>query len=876
MRVPISWLKDYVDITIPIEELAHKLTLAGLEVASIEYIGIPAGVVGGKGQAKHLAVPVSTDHLVWDKDKIVVSHVLEVTAHPDADRLVLAKVESGIGEVETVVTGAPNLFPYKDKGAIEPPLVVPYAREGAEVIDGHKDDGSRLVIKERKLRGIPNKSMVCSAKELGFWDDHEGIMIIESEAAPGTPLQDALGDIVLELDLTPNLARCFSIMGVAREVAALTGQQMRHPSYDVLAEGPPIDGQVGIEIMEPELNPRFTLALIKNVEIGPSPERVQRRLRLAGMRPINNIVDVTNYVMLDSGQPLHAFDYDALLKRATESGQETPTIITRLAEKDSKITTLDDMLRTLDEFTIMVADTAGAHSMGGVMGGSQTEVSDSSTNILLEAAAWNNINIRKTLSGQRERGQDISSEAGARFSRGVHPAMSIRGLRLGIEMMRVNAGGTIAEGIIDEYPLPAPVVTVELSTAEIKRIIGIPFTAEQAGAILHGLEFEVEMLGDHKLRVTVPDHRMDVGLPPNSEHADIAQTVAQADLIEEIARIYGYDRIPETEMADTLPPQRANVELEREEQVRDLLVRAGLQEVITYRLTTPEREALLTLAGAESQRVNVPYVTLRNPISQDKVTMRHSLLAGMLDVLAMNTRWRKSQSLFEIGKIYLPVEGEPLPDEPPQLCIVMTGERFDSGWQDGSPSGESLLDYYDLKGVVESLLEGLHLEYFSFAPAEHNTYHPGRVATVNVGGREVGTLGELHPLVGEVFALPQQVVAVAELDLSALLQGLAATHVVSEVSRYEAIYQDVAVVVNEAVQAADVEAVIRTAGGHLLRDVRLFDMYQGQQIPAGKKSLAYALTFQSNERTLRDKDAARVQARIVKALDAEMGAKLRA
>jgi phenylalanyl-tRNA synthetase beta chain len=854
MRVPISWLKDFVEITIPIEELAHRLTLAGLEVAKVEYVGLPAeeGYVG------------EADHLVWDREKIVVGHILEVKAHPDADRLILALVESGIGEVETVVTGAPNLYPYKDQGPLDPPLVAPYARERAEVIDGHKDDGSRLVIKERKLRGIPNKSMVCSEKELGISDEHEGIMVIESDAPPGTPLQDVLGDVVLHLDLTPNLARCFSILGVAREVAALTGQQVRQPSYEVVAEGPPIEGQIGIEIREPDLNPRFTLALIKGIQIGPSPEQVQRRLTLAGMRPINNIVDATNYVMLEIGQPLHAFDYDKLVARAKESGHDTPTIITHLPDQGDKITTLDDIERELDDFTIMVADTAGIHSIGGIMGGALTEVSDETVNVLLEAAAWNYINIRKTLGAQRERGGEISSEAGARFSRGVHPEMSIRGVRRGIEFMRQWAGGTIGKGIIDDNPKPMPVVTVDLPIAEVERIVGIPFTASEVSDILTGLEFEVELLNSENVRVTAPNHRMDIGLPSDSEHADIAESVAQADLIEEVARIYGYDKIPNSEMADLLPPQRANVRLEREERVRDLLVRAGLQEVITYRLTTPEREALLTPAGAASHRMEAPYVQLKNPTTQDKVAMRHSLLAGMLDILAQNI----------VGKIYLPVEGEPLPDEPPQLCIVMTGPRDMPDWQEVGATGE--MDFYDLKGVAASMMDSLHVADVQYAPIEHNTYHPGRAASVSVGGKAVGTLGELHPLVREAFGLPDQAVLVAEIDLSTLLPLVPAGHEVREISRYEAIYQDVAVVVDEATQAADVEAIIWEAGGYLLRGVRLFDVYQGEQIPAGKKSLAYALTFQSDEKTLRDKDAAKVQGRIVKALEKRLGAMLRA
>ncbi|MBN1430818.1 MAG: phenylalanine--tRNA ligase subunit beta, partial [Anaerolineae bacterium] len=497
MRIPISWLKDYVDITMSIEELAHRMTLAGLEVEGVEYIGIPAGDVMDVGH--HLAVPVSADHLVWDREKIVVGHILEVKAHPNADKLVLALVDSGLGEVETVVTGAPNLYPYKDQGPISPPLIAPYAREGAEVIDGHKDDGSRMILKARALRGIENKSMVCSEKELGISDEHEGIMLFETDAAPGTPLQDVLGDAILEIGITPNMARCQSIVGVAREVAALTGQTVRYPSLDVVATGAPIKDQLTIDIREPDLNPRFTAALIKGIAINPSPEWMQRRLKAVGMRPINTIVDVTNYVMLEFGEPLHAFDYDILTERTLG---KAPTIITRLPGKGEKLTTLDGVERDLDPFTILVCDTAGALSLGGIMGGLESEIVDSSThvldaqgvevgdeekaqhgkagarpqsttNVLLEAAAWNFINIRKTLQAQRERGKEISSEAGVRFSRGVHPEQAMAGLLRAIELMRQLAGGEIAQGVVDVYPRPAPVVTVDLPVAEVERLLGV-------------------------------------------------------------------------------------------------------------------------------------------------------------------------------------------------------------------------------------------------------------------------------------------------------------------------------------------------------------------------------------------------------------------
>ncbi len=897
MRVPLSWLKEYVEITLPVEELAARLTLAGLEVGSIEYLGIPAEEVA----SGHRAVPTSSDHLVWDREKIVVAHIREVRAHPNADRLVLAIVDSGIGEMETVVTGAPNLYPYRDQGPLSPPLVAPYAREGAEVIDGHRDDGSRLIIKPRSLRGIDNRSMVCSAKELGLSDDHEGILLLETDAPPGTPLQDVLGDAILDIDITPNMARNASILGVAREIAALTGQPLRYPPDTITAAGPPIAGQVRIEIREPDLNPRFTLALIKGVSIAPSPEWMQRRLRLAGMRPINNIVDITNYVMLEIGQPLHAFDYDVLVKRA---GGSAPTIITRLPAPGETLVTLDSVVRTLDPFTILVADTAGALSLGGIMGGAESEIYDaasyqldaagiplaedeplqhgktdarpaSTVNVLLEAAAWDFISIRRTLQAQRERGREISSEAGARFSRGVHPALAMVGLRRAIELMRQIAGGQIADGVLDSYPRPAPAVVADLSLHEVERIIGVPIPSDEVARILRGLEFSVQPGEPGVLRVTVPEHRLDIGLRPGDPHQEIGALVAQADLIEEIARIYGYDRLPETRIADVMPPLHSPGDLQHEERVRDALVRAGLQEVITYRLTHPDREALLTPPGLPSGWPDLPYVTLANPMSQDRLVMRHTLLASMLDIVAANARWRDRQMLFEIGRVYLPIEGEMLPDEPHHVCLAMTGPRHLPTWQAGRAASE-LMDYFDLKGVVESLLSAVKAANARFEPAQHSTFFPGRAASLTVAGKIVGTLGELHPLVRRAFGLPEQPVLVAELDLAGLAADGPALGRLQPVSSFPAIYQDIAVVVPESVPAADLEATIREAGGGLLRGVRLFDVYRGEQIGADNKSLAYSLTFQADDKTLRDRDADAVRAKIVRALTSRFGAKLRA
>jgi phenylalanyl-tRNA synthetase beta chain len=847
MRVPISWLKNYVDIALPIEELAERMTLAGLEVAAIEYVGLPGAA------------------LEWDRQRLLVGEIVEIKPHPDADRLVLALVNYGGDTLETCVTGAPNLFPYKDQGLIS--LKAPFAMEGAMLWDPYAEEPRITKLKRTKIRGVPSRAMVCSERELGLGEDHTGIMLLPDDAPPpGTPLADYLGDVVLDLDMTPNLARCFSMVGVAREVAALTGGRVRYPSYDVVMEGPSIEGQVTVEIEDPGLSPRFTAHLVRGVQIQPSPLWMQRRLTLAGQRPINNIVDVTNYVMLEVGQPLHAYDYDRLLERAKRAaGKDAiPTIVVRTARPGEGMETIDHVYREFQPYDILITDSAGPVGIGGVMGGVETEVNDDTSNVLLEAANFDFYNIRRTAQHHR-----LPSEASARFGRGIHPSQAILGGRRGIELIRQLSGGVVAQGVADAYPVPYEPVTVELPHKEIDRILGLSLSLDEVTAILESLEFQVERISPESetLRVTVPDHRLDVTLP--------------ADLIEEIARIYGYDRFPTTMMSDTLPPQRTNLDLQVERRIRDLLVRAGLQEVITYRLTTPEREA--KLIPPDAPRDDRPYVTITNPITIERVAMRHSLLASVLDVVADNTRFRERIAAFEVGHIFIPrvpdggkrqVGEALLPEEPRRLVIVLTGPRELTGWQgDGDTKA---MDFYDLKGIVESLLDGLHVETVEYKPTEHPSYHPGRVSDVFVGGDAVGLLGQLHPLVCEAYGVTEHPLLAADLDVEKLQRATRWQHTVTSVSRFPAVLQDIAVVVDEGVPASEVQAVIVEAGGKLLRDVRLFDLYRGDQVGAGKKSLAYSLTFQADDRTLTEKNANQIRDQIVRRLNDHLGATLRA
>lgn len=857
MKAPLSWLKDFVDITLPLEELARLLTLAGLEVEEIRTVGLPLPQEsvegpGGRFQRREF----KTSGLEWDREKIVVGAIHEVMPHPNADRLVLCRLDDGQQE-HIILTGAANLFPFKGQGALEQPIKVAYAKEGAQIYDGHQPGQVLTALKRAKIRGVDSYSMACSEKELGISDEHEGVILLDSDAPVGMPLVDYMGDAVFDITLTPNLARDANILGIAREIAAITGQSLRQPDMSVIMEGPSIQGRASIEIQEPELNPRFVLGLIENIEIRPSPYEVQRRLRLAGMRPINNVVDATNYAMLELGEPLHAFDYDVLKQRA---GGNPPTIITRTARPGEWLRTLDGTDNQLEEYTVLVCDTAGPLSIAGVMGGEESEVGANTRNILLEGAAWNFINIRRTTSALRK-----TSEAAYRFSRGVHPAMAERGVRRGLALMQAWTGGVVAPGLIDNNPLPPEDPTVEVTPADARRILGISLDATQMAEILRRLEFAVQIKGE-TLQVTAPDHRLDIG----------EGVTGVADILEEVARIYGYDRIPETRLADELPPQINNPEQELEEHIRDILAGLGLQEVISYRLTSPDRERRRfpkeLLAAGQPVPEERPYVTVSNPIARDRFALRQSLLASVLDILERNTRIRQRIAIYELGKVFLGRGPSELPDEPMRLVIALTGPRTLPSWQaaDASP-----MDFYDLKGVLAAFFEGLKAKDVRYLPGNFPAYHPGKCADIMVGGELVGRFGELHPQVHQNYEFPETPILAAEIDVAALSKWVPERFDIQPVPAFPPVLEDLAVVVPETLPAEEVAEAIRAAGGKMVQQVLLFDVYRGGQAGPGLKSLAYRLTYQAEERTLTDAEVAQIRQRIVERLQRDFGARLR-
>ena len=817
MRAPLSWLKDFVEITIPLDTLVDRMTMAGLEVGGVEHIGAD-----------------------WQRNKLFVGEVVEVSAHPHADRLVLATVAYGQGEPQTVVTGAPNLKP-GDRGQ-----KVAFAVEGAQLHDGYSETPRLQTLSRTSIRGVESAGMVCSEKELGLSDDHTGVIILDPDLPVGQPLTDALGDTVLEVELTPNLARANCIIGLAREIAALTGQPWRGGPADAAAPGPLVATTAygSVASADAELCARYSASLIENATIQPSPPWMQRRLQYAGQRPINNIVDITNYVMLETGQPLHAFDHETL-----QGG-----VVVRRAHPGETMQTLDGVERQLTTDMLLITDDSGPIALAGVMGGAATEVTEGTRHIFLESANFNFVNIRRTSQQLR-----LHSEAAQRFGRGVDPDLTISALLRASRLMETLGGGTLHPEIADTYPAPPSPKTITLRAGEVTRILGMAFSPADMTRILTSLEFGCTTHrdnGDTCLEVAVPSHRLDVSEP--------------ADLIEEIARIYGYDEIPTTLIRDVLPPQRSQPHLEGLEQTRDILVGCGLTEILSYSLSSLES---INRARAEGPpAVADDYISLANPISQERQLLRQSLLPSLLETLSTNRRYRQRMALFEIGRVYRPQAGEELPLEQRYLGIAVTGPLLPRSWHVADEPPQ--FGWTHLKGIIDILVQRLNVPQVRFAAATHAALHPARTAALSVNSEALGIAGDVHPQVCERFDLADQPVAMLELNLALLLTHRQPRRY-QPISRFPAVLEDVALVVGEDLPAQTVEDTIRAAGGEWLRDVTLFDLYYGEPIPTGKKSLAYALTFQADDRSLTEDEVRVLYRRIREHTAAELGAAMR-
>ena len=800
MKVPLSWLKEYVDIVVPVEELAHRLTMAGTEVAEVITIG------------------------GW-KD-CYVGYVTKVERHPNADRLTLCTVDTGVEQTQ-VVCGAPNVAE-KQK--------IAFARVGAELFDTHS--GMVEPLKAARIRGVVSEGMICSEKELGIGEDHTGIVVLPEEAPVGMPLSNYIGDHVLDLEVSPNRPDCLSILGVAHEVAALTGVTVREPDIQYPEEGDTIETLAAVEIADPDLCPRYTASLITGIEVGPSPRWLQDRLLKAGMRPINNVVDITNYVMLEYNQPLHAFDFHTL---------KEGNIVVRRARPGEVLVSLDGVDRRLSPSMLVIADATDAIALGGIIGGAQTEMTEGTTAVFLESANFNAINNRRTAQTFR-----LSTEATTRFEKALRPELAPLALRRATQLIHEIAGGVVAQGILDVFPAgngyAAPALTLTMD--RLRKVLGVSLPIDRVEQALVSLGFLCKVLDGQGLQVTVPYWRSDVSI--------------EDDLVEEVARIVGYDEIPTVMLSTPVPEYQAQPLRELRDRVKDLLAACGMQEVISYPVTS-----LADLDRLKALDSGVTPLKLANPMSAQLEYLRTSLRASLLSTLMANRQHEAGPiSIFECGRIYLPRDGD-LPQEREIAAGVLCGPRWEPHWL----SGDGDLGFYEASGVVQKLLESLGIAA-TYGPAEDPTLHPGKSARISSGNTSLGIIGEVHPSVLEGFGIEGGPVAIFELDIQVLQEVVPKGRgTYSPVSRFPSAIRDLAIVVDQDVPAARLQEII---SDHRLVDrALLFDVYAGENIPAGKRSLAYHIYFQSTDRTLTAEEVSRALQAVLKSLEREVGAELR-
>jgi phenylalanyl-tRNA synthetase beta chain len=812
MRVPYSWLREYCDPGMAPAELADRLVMTGTEVERLDQVG-PSSAEG-----------------------FVVGRVLEREQHPNADRLSVCRVDTGDGE-RTIVCGAPNVDAGQTVAVVLPGAVMP----------------GGMKIRKAKLRGVPSEGMILSAAELEIAEEADGIVVLDDGPAPGTALSEVLplGEPVLEIEVTPNRSDCFGVHGVAREVHAITGAPL---AADPWSEDAPADGEgeasdyASVTVEVPDLCPRFTARVFTDVAVGPSPLWLQARLAAAGQRPINNVVDITNYVMLLTAQPLHAFDLDKVPDGA---------LIVRTAQDGEKMTTLDDVERTFDAETVLVCDRNGPSGIAGIMGGQSSEVSAGTTRVLLEVASWNGTNILRT-----SRMLGLRSEASSRFEKQLHPELTMRAQRLASRLLVELCGARMVPGTIDvaaQAPAPRRLI---LRAERVEGLLGMSISQADQRTYLERLGFEVQPAGAD-LEVVVPPDR----------HYDVTREV---DLIEEVARVHGIDE----HLPTTLPAAGGVVGgLSREQRLRrraeDVLRDLGFDQVVGWSFTDPGETERLLIPDDDPQ---AKPVLLANPLSEDQSAMRTTLLGSLLDIAARNaSRGAADLAIFESARVYLqaqspgesvdPLAGrfagdQPAPfSEPHRFAGLAAGELSPRSWRGGGGPAE----FFALKGVLEALARQLGIE-LDFGPTEEPFLHPGRAAAVSVAGAPAGWLGEVHPLVCRTWDLDAAVAF--ELDAAPLLgAATVGDERYEDVTTFPAVYQDLAVVVSADTPAAEVRAAVLAGGGDLLRAAEVFDLYEGAQLGEDRKSLALNLEFRADDRTLTDEEVAERR----QAIEAELG-----
>lgn len=810
MQVSIKWLKDYIDFTETPEQLADKLTMAGIPVENV--------VDPGEGL-----------------EKVVTGRIEKLEPHQNSDHLQICTMNVGLAENIIIVTGAQNVAEGQ---------VVPVAMVGAHLPNGMK-------ISKGKLRGVASNGMLCSAQELKLdleklpEEQKTGIFILPSDTPVGIPAKDVLGlnDVVLEFELTANRADCFSVFGLVREIAAITGNKPHFPEIKVNEDdNTKLNDIFSVEIADPDLCSRFSTRMLKNVKIGPSPEWMQQRLEGAGIRSINNVVDVTNFVMIELGHPMHAYDYDKI------TGKK---LIARRAIEGEELHTLDDTSRKAKGEMLVIADSEKAAGLAGIMGGFETEITDTTTTVVLESADFYGPCIRRTA-----RACGLSSEASGRFERGVDSETTIKALDRAAQLLQEMGACTVCEGIVDVYPNPKQANYVTFTPEQINNHLGTNIAKDVMLNIITSVGFDVTKDENDEITVKVPSWRNDV--------------TCMADISEEIARLHGFDKIKSTlpngvSMQGTQSAKQTFID-----KVKASLSSQGLYETISFALTNEETFNKLNIPQDSPLRKAVP---IMNPLSDEYPLVRTTLLSSIFDNLARNlARKNDDVALFEVGSVFFPkaLPVTELPDEVVKIAGAITGRRNAQGWNQTN----DMVDFYDAKGIIEELLANLRITRYTVEAGTHYAMHPGKTALFKKGRDVIATVGEVHPAVLSAYGITKPVY-IFELDATTVMKYMAKDLKYKALPKYPATSRDLAMLVDVDVNAADIEKAMTKAAGQNLTQITLFDVYTGKQVEEGKKSLAFSLTFQSNDKTLTDAEIDPAIEKIVAKLQKDFNANLR-
>lgn len=793
MLFSYNWLKEYLDNVPQPSDLAEKLTMSGTEIESLKKTGA-------------------------DFTGVVTAQVLTIDKHPNADKLSLCKVTTGSEEL-SIVCGAKNMKP-GDKVAL--------ATIGAQLPKDFK-------IKRSKIRGVESEGMMCSEVELGLKDTSDGIMILSPDTPLGQDFSSIVGsDYMFEAGITPNRADLLSIKGMAREAAAVTGAVFRDKDFPVDEGEEPVTGFVSVEITPGAPCRRYTAKVIEGVTIGPSPEDVRQRLEAHGIRPINNVVDVTNLVLLETGQPMHAFD----LSKIRDS-----KIIVRAAREGEKIETIDGKERSLDQTMLVIADSSRPVALAGVMGGKETEVSEATTSILLESAWFDPSSVRRT-----SRKLGLSSDSSYRFERGVDMEGVEKALEMAAHLINKYAGGWVARGTIDEYPVKMATQPIDFRVKRAQEMLGVEVSEAEIKEIFRKLRIHAEEVAAGAMRVTAPSYRVDLKV--------------ETDLVEEVARIYGYNNIPTTlPVARLIPGNPGRLSAIRR-QVKTLLVASGFMEVINYSFVSNDSFAV---TGPQDKKG----VTLLNPLTEEQSVMRDSLLPSLLENLKFNlARKTEDVRIFEFAPVFF--SNDKLPEERWKVSGLLYGLRFEPGWSFPKDS----VDFFDAKGAVEKLLEAIGIERAEFAPATHPLLHPGKAALLKVGGKSAGVIGELHPDLWAKYDL-RKPAYLFELDVEALMEQFGRPKKYRQLPRFPESARDVAFVIDGKIAFSEVLRAVQKIDTKLIDKVELFDVYYAGNIPQGSRSLAIRVTYRSMERTLTAQEVEDIHSRVVKELAEKFKAEIR-